>query len=193
MRGSGQYLFLSPNGRHHRRSTYARRIFQPAADGRYPRGTRQVGKSVLVDAAAWPGTPIPAWPDAVPGREFVPPRGRGIQVVGEDVSVAVWLPLIERLTPHGLRHSHKTWMLEDAIPEVLQAERLGHTVPGIRGVYSHVSESMRDDLKAKLQRRWENSLTARLEYGAGSPVPVLNGLLEAARKKAGSRGLLVSA
>ena len=105
----------------------------------------------------------------------------------------MWLPLIERLTPHGLRHSHKTWMLEDAIPEVLQAERLGHTVPGIRGVYSHVSESMRDDLKAKLQRRWEDSLAARLAFGAHSSVPVLNGLLEAARKKAGSRGLLVSA
>lgn len=43
----------------------------------------------------------------------------------------MWLPLIEGLTPHGLRHSHKTWMLEDAVPEVLQAERLGHTVPGI--------------------------------------------------------------
>ncbi|GAA4382925.1 tyrosine-type recombinase/integrase [Actinomadura verrucosospora] len=59
-------------------------------------------------------------------------------------SRSVWLPLIEGLTPHGLRHSHKTWMLEDAIPEVLQAERLGHTVPGIRGVYSHVSDTMRD-------------------------------------------------
>ncbi|GAA4227935.1 tyrosine-type recombinase/integrase [Actinomadura meridiana] len=191
--GGGQYLFLSPNGRHHRRSTYARRIFQPAADGRYPRGTRQVGRSVLVDAAVWPGTPIPAWPDAVPGTVFVPPRGRGIQVIGEDVSVAVWLPLIEGLTPHGLRHSHMTWMLEDAIPEIVQAERLGHTVPGIRGVYSHVSESMRDDLKAKLQRRWEDSLAARLEFGAHSPVSVLNGLLKAARKRKGSRELLVSA
>ncbi|WP_067798247.1 hypothetical protein [Actinomadura formosensis] len=40
------------------------------------------------------------------------------------------VPLVEGLTPHGLRHSHKTWMLEDAIPEVLQAEQLGHTVPG---------------------------------------------------------------
>ena len=104
----------------------------------------------------------------------------------EDDSPSVWLPLIERLTPHGLRHSHKTWMLEDAVPEVLQAERLGHTVPGIRGVYSHVSDTMRDDLKAKLQQRWENSLQERLRFGAASPVPVLNSLLEAARKRADS-------
>ena len=41
-------LFLSPDGGHHRRSNYARRIFQPAADGRYPGGTRQAGKRILV-------------------------------------------------------------------------------------------------------------------------------------------------
>ncbi|MGP4030269.1 hypothetical protein [Actinomadura sp. 3N407] len=111
----------------------------------------------------------------------------------EDVSPAVWLPLVEGLTPHGLRHSHKTWMLEDSIPEVLQAERLGHTVPGIRGVYSHVSDSMRDELKVKLQRRWEQSLAQRLKYGTTSPVPVLNRLLEAARTKGTARGHLASA
>lgn len=103
-------------------------------------------------------------------------------MVTEDHSPSVWLPLIEGLTPHGLRHSHKTWMLEDAIPEVLQAERLGHTVPGIRGVYSHVSDTMRDGLKAKLQMRWEISLQERLRLSGSSPVPVLNGLLESAQK-----------
>lgn len=107
----------------------------------------------------------------------------------EGDSPSVWLPLIEGLTPHGLRHSHKTWMLEDAVPEVLQAERLGHTVPGIRGVYSHVSDAMRDDLKAKLQQRWEGSLRERLRFSATSPVPVLNDLLETAQKRAGSSGI----
>jgi hypothetical protein len=30
-----------------------------------------------------------------------------------------WLPIKTGLTPHGLRHSHKVWMIEDGIPEVL--------------------------------------------------------------------------
>lgn len=184
--GRGQYLFLSPDGAHHRRSNYARRMFQPGADGRYPKGNRQTGKRVLVDTTEWPGVPLPAWPDAIPGQPFHPPRGKGIRVVTEEDSPSVWLPLIEGLTPHGLRHSHKTWMLEDAVPEVLQAERLGHTVPGIRGVYSHVSDTMRDDLKAKLQRRWERALQERLWFSATSPVPTLNDLLEAAQKRADS-------
>jgi hypothetical protein len=45
---------------------------------------------------------------------------------------------------------------------------------------------MRDDLKAKLQRRWENSLQERLRFGAASLVPVLNELLAAAQKRAES-------
>ena len=34
--GSGRYLYTGPNGGHLRRSNYARRIFRPACDGRYP-------------------------------------------------------------------------------------------------------------------------------------------------------------
>jgi integrase len=36
-----------------------------------------------------------------------------------DVPLACWLPVKGGLTPHGLRHSHKTWMSEDGIPEIL--------------------------------------------------------------------------
>jgi len=32
--GSGHYLFLGPDGGHHRRSNYARRVFRPACDGK---------------------------------------------------------------------------------------------------------------------------------------------------------------
>lgn len=43
--GSGRYLFTGTDGGHYRRSNYARRIFRPACDGRYPsasgRRTRQ--------------------------------------------------------------------------------------------------------------------------------------------------------
>jgi hypothetical protein len=34
--GSGRYVFLGPDGGHHRNSNYARRIFRPACDGRHP-------------------------------------------------------------------------------------------------------------------------------------------------------------
>jgi integrase len=33
--GSGQYVFPSPDGSHHRRSNYGRRVFRPACDGRH--------------------------------------------------------------------------------------------------------------------------------------------------------------
>jgi integrase len=60
-----------------------------------------------------------------------------------DAPLACWLPLKRKITPHGLRHSLKTWMAEDGIPEVLAEQRLGHEVPGIRGLYVHVSDRMR--------------------------------------------------
>lgn len=42
-------------------------------------------------------------------------------------------------------------MDEDQIAAVLKSERLGHDQPGMRGVYSHVSPAMREELKAALQ------------------------------------------
>jgi hypothetical protein len=49
-------------------------------------------------------------------------------------------------------------MIEDGIPEVAQAERLGHQIPGVRGIYSHVSDAMREQIVTALQTRWERSL-----------------------------------
>ena len=41
----------------------------------------------------------------------------------------------------------------------LQAEqRLGHDVPAMRGLYTHGTQAMREDLTAALQARWETSL-----------------------------------
>lgn len=126
--GSGRYVFLGPDGGHHRRSNYARRLFRPACDGRYEPVKGQPGKLVIADAAAWPGRPIAAWgpvasptsPLTEPTPTFMPPRGRGVKRIAEDVPLACWLPAKEGLTPHGLRHSHKTWMEEDGIPDILQ-------------------------------------------------------------------------
>lgn len=68
-------------------------------------------------------------------------------------------------------------MAEDGIPEILAERRLGHEVPGMRGLYVHASDRMRDDLKAALQARWEESLRARASIHAHSPVPLLDALL----------------
>jgi integrase len=69
-----------------------------------------------------------------------------------DLSVASWLPVLTALTPHGLRHGHQTWMDEDRVVDVLKSERMGHEVPGMRGVYSHVSTAMRAELTASATR-----------------------------------------
>ena len=81
------------------------------------------------------------------------------------------------LTVHGLRHGHKTWMAEDGIPEILAEQRLGHQVPGMRGLYAHASGRMRDDLKQALQARWEDSLRDRAAIAPRSPVPLLDELI----------------
>ena len=91
--------------------------------------------------------------------------------------LACWLPAKNGLTPHGLRHSHKTWMAEDGIPEILAEQRLGHQVPGMRGLYAHASQRMRDELTAALQARWEESLRERATIDPHSPIPLLDNLL----------------
>ena len=66
---------------------------------------------------------------------------------------------------------------EDGIPEILAEQRLGHDVPGMRGLYTHVSPRMRDDLIAALQARWEKSLRERASIDPRSPVLLLDNLL----------------
>lgn len=63
-------------------------------------------------------------------------------------------PIVAGMHFHDLRHSHKTWLIEDEVPEAAQAKRLGHRLPGIRGVYSHVSAAVEQRLVDGLQRRW---------------------------------------
>jgi hypothetical protein len=74
-------------------------------------------------------------------------------------------------------------MVEDGIPEVLRAERMGHTLSGIQHLYTHISDRMRTDLKNALQRRWEQALDQRLALWPTSPVPLLNTLLAERRTK----------
>jgi hypothetical protein len=69
---------------------------------------------------------------------------------------------------------------EDGIPEILAEQRLGHEVPGMRGLYAHASDRMRDDLK----QRWKDSLRACAALHPNSPVPLLNELLSPLRPRA---------
>jgi len=223
----GEYVFLGPCRGHFRRSNYSERFFRPAADGWYParegkNRPRQTVPVLAKDCEVFPGQPVPPWPPATPGQEFVPPTGRGFpryvsdqdtgrcpacghawprrldgkltshmargtrcpgsgQEPATDMTLASWLPVLRGLTPHGFRHGHQTWMDEDGIPEVLKTERLGHEVPGMHGVYGHVSPTMRADLKAALQDRWEASLRERVRLNAHSAVPALDALLAGER------------
>jgi hypothetical protein len=94
-----------------------------------------------------------------------------------DAPLACWLPVKDGLTPHGLRHSHKTWMAEDGIPEILAEQHPGHQVPEMRGLYAHASQRMRDKLTADLQARGEESLRERAAIDPHSTVPLLETLL----------------
>jgi hypothetical protein len=75
-------------------------------------------------------------------------------------------------------------MAEDGIPEILAEQRLGHEVPGMRGLYAHASDRMRDDLRAALQARWNDSLRARAAKHPYSPVPLLDEFLAPHRGQA---------
>ncbi len=74
-------------------------------------------------------------------------------------------------------------MAEDGTPEILAEQRIGHDVPGMRGLYTHVSDSMRQDLTGTLQTRWEASLRARANISPHSPLPMLDELLAPYRVK----------
>jgi len=123
-----------------------------------------------------------AWPRRLDGHVIAHIAGTGRcggsgQPPAADLSVASWLPVLSGLTPHGLRHGHQTWMDEDRIADVLKSERMGHEVPGMRGVYSHVSPAMRAELAVALQERWTASLRERAQLAPRSIVPALDALL----------------
>ncbi|MBF6556353.1 MAG: tyrosine-type recombinase/integrase [Acidimicrobiales bacterium] len=70
-------------------------------------------------------------------------------------------PVAPGLTFHGLRHSHKTWMIADHVPQVAQARRLGHTMPDkIEDIYSHVAAEVDTHLLTCLQQRWDTATAA---------------------------------
>ncbi|GAA2105472.1 hypothetical protein [Actinomadura alba] len=56
----------------------------------------------------------------------------------------------------------------------------------MRGIYSHVTEAMRQQILDGLRARWETALKERAALWPESPVPVLDGLLKELDSKAES-------
>lgn len=100
------------------------RLFQPATTGWYPKKAPQESRPVPVLAAPWPG---------------VPARSR----YASGCADACWLPIARGLTPHGLRHCHKTVMEELGIPPKLMDERMGHEDGSVPARCSHITARMR--------------------------------------------------
>jgi integrase len=147
-------------GAHWRRSGFGDWIFEPAASGWFPAKAPQPRRPVPVASGPFPGLPV---------------RGRNCQGRAQ----ACWLPVATGLTPHGMRHSHKSLMAELRTPEVLSHERLGHELGGVAGRYSHVTAPMREELMSQLTQRWEQALAGRAAISLRSPVAVLDALLQA--------------
>ncbi|MGW3491954.1 tyrosine-type recombinase/integrase [Streptomyces sp. NPDC001054] len=80
---------------------------------------------------------------------------------------------VEGLTPHGLRHSQKVWLDEAGHPRVAVEARMGHTLPGVEGTYSHVTLSMELRIAESLQTLWEESLKVRPEQREFGGYPAL--------------------
>jgi len=143
---------------HWRRNGFATWLFQPAATGWYPRKAPSPPRPVPVLGDPWPGVPV-----------------RGRNAAGR--ADTCWLPIARGLTPHGLRHTHKTLMEELGVPPKLMDERMGHEDGSVQARYSHVTPVMRARLLAGLTELWEAALHARREMHEGSPVTVLDDLL----------------
>jgi integrase len=144
---------------HWRRNGFATWLFTPAVSGWYPKKAPQEARPVPVLADPWPG---------------VPARGRGAQARAD----SCLMPIAKGLTPHGLRHTHKTRMEGFRAPPKLMDERMGHIDGSVQARYTHITREMREELMTKLTMEWEASLDARLAMCPTSPVAVLNALLQ---------------
>jgi integrase len=67
-------------------------------------------------------------------------------------------PVLKGFTFHEGRHTQRTWLAEDGIPDVARAARLGHRLPGMADVYEHVTPAMEQAVLDALQARWEKSV-----------------------------------
>jgi hypothetical protein len=148
---------------HSRRNGFATWLFQPATTGRYPGKAPHPARPVPVLADPWPGVPI---------------RGRGALAKAD----ACWLPVAQGLSPHGLRHTYKTLMIELGTPATLMDAQMGHEDGSVQARYSHITSGMTGRLLDGLTELWAAALDARREFSSGSPVGVLDRLLGEAKE-----------
>ena len=132
---------------HWRRNGFATWLFQPAVTGWYPKKAPQATRPVPVLAEPWPGIPV---------------RGRN----GSGRADACWVPIARGLTPHGLRHTHKTLM------EELGGRKAHGRADGPRGrlragplLARHGADAGR--LLEGLTELWERALEARRSWRPG--------------------------
>lgn len=146
------------NAAHWRRNGFATWLFTPAASGWYPKKAPQEAR------------PVPLLGEPRPG---IPVRGRNAQKRAD----ACWLPIATGLTPHGLRHSHRTHMEDLGTEKDLMDERMGHIDGSISARYAHVTPGMRKRLMLGPTEQWEASLDARRSMHPRSSVAVVDRLL----------------
>lgn len=121
-----------------------------------PNPTRPVPVPVLADP--WPGVPV-----------------RGRDAAGR--ADACWLPVAAGLTPHGLRHTYKTMMIELGTPATLMDEQMGHEDGSVQARDSHITSGMTQRLLDGLTGLWLAAPDARREFSPRSPVVVLDARL----------------
>ncbi len=143
---------------HYRRNGFATWLFQPAATGRYPAKAPRPARPVPVVADPWPGVPV---------------RGRDAASRAD----ACWLPIAPGLTPHGLRHTYKTLMVELGTPSTVMDDQMGHSDGSVQARYAHATPEMVRRLLDGLTQVWEDALAARRQLSPGSSVAALDGLL----------------
>ncbi|WP_426505383.1 LacI family DNA-binding transcriptional regulator [Dactylosporangium sp. McL0621] len=147
-----------PVAPHWRRNGFATWLFQPAVTGWYPGKAPQPTRPVPVLADPWPGVPI-----------------RGRNAAGR--ADCCWVPIAPGLTPHGLRHSYKTLMVELGTPSPLMDLHMGHAKTTVQQAYEHVTGGMVEQLLSRLTAVWREALASRRAMHPRSPVAVLDRLL----------------
>ncbi|MEU3628900.1 multidrug DMT transporter permease [Amycolatopsis coloradensis] len=89
-------------------------------------------------------------------RAFRPAANGNLHIANPEIRLQ---PVKPGLTFHGLRHSHKTWMISDGVPQVAQSLRLGHVLADkVEETYSHVASAVEQRLLDALQTRWEKAV-----------------------------------
>lgn len=159
----GIHLFSGPRSWHWANNHFGPYIFDAATRGVTKPGTPQERPIRVARPAEGELGPLDVT------RPFDPRRHE---------AVACWASLVPGMTMHGMRHSHKTWLEDLSVPAPLMNERMGHVDHSVQARYGHVTEGMRERLKAGLEQMWEEALEQRRALWPASSVGVVSELLE---------------